>query len=112
MTPLAALRDVALALPGVVETTHFRLPSFTVAGKGFVTVEQGEHSAILAADAAAAEELAAAEPNLFEVVRRSEKVVVGIRVDLAAVAPERLAALVEAAWRTKAPKSLQASYTG
>jgi hypothetical protein len=109
MTAPPSLRDAALALPGVVETTHFRLPTFTVAGKGFVTVEKGGSSAILAVGEAQAAELAAAEPEQFEVVRRNEKVFVGVRVhDVAAVPADRLRTLVAAAWRTKAPKNLQA----
>jgi hypothetical protein len=112
MTDLPALRTIALALPGVVETTNFRLPSFTVAGKGFATVERGGASAILAVGEEQAAELAAAEPQVFESVRRGERFRAGVRVALAAVSEERLAALVEAAWRGKAPKSLQSSYTG
>jgi hypothetical protein len=112
MTDLAELRGVAMALPGVVETTHFRMPAFTVAGKGFLTVEQGGTAATVAAGEPEAAELAAAEPDLFEVVRRNETVV-GVRIhDLGAVPPDRLRPLVEAAWRTKAPKTLQAQYTG
>jgi hypothetical protein len=112
MTDLPALRTIALALPGVVETTHFRLPSFTVAGKSFATVEKGGAAALLAVGEEQAAELAASEPEVFESVRRGERFHVGVRVALAAVPAERLAALVEAAWRTKAPKSLQSSYTG
>ena len=113
MTDLAELRGVAMALPGVVETTHFRLPAFTVAGKGFLTVEQGGTAAIVAAGEPEAAELAAADPDLFEVVRRHEKTDVGVRIhDLGAVPLDRLRPLVEAAWRTKAPKTLQAQYTG
>ncbi len=113
MTDLAELRGVAMALPGVVETTHFRLPTFTVAGKGFVTVERGGTSAILSLGEPQAAELAASEPELFEEVRRNERVFVGVRVlDLAAVPADRLRRLVEAAWRAKAPKNLQSQYAG
>ncbi len=113
MTAPTELRDIAMALPGVVETTNFRLPAFTVAGKGFVTVERGGTSAILAVGEAEASQLAAAEPQLYEVVRRNEKVFVGVRVhDVGAVPADRLRRLVEAAWRTKAPKNLQTQYSG
>jgi hypothetical protein len=113
MTAPPSLRDLALALPGVVETTHFRLPTFTVAGKGFLTVEKGGTSLILAIGEEQAAELAAAEPDLFEPLRRNDKVFVGVRVhDLAALPSDRLRELVMAAWRTKAPKNLQAQYAG
>jgi hypothetical protein len=112
MTDLPALRTTALALPGVVETTHFRLPSFTVAGKAFATVEKSGATAILTVGEQQAADLAAAEPEVYEPVRQGERFHLGVRVVLAAVPQDRLAALVEAAWRTKAPKNLQSSYTG
>jgi hypothetical protein len=112
MTHLAEVRGVALALPGVVETTSFRLPTFTVAGKGFLTLEKGGTTAILAVGETEAAGLAAAEPDVFEVVRRNERTFVGVRARLPAVPADRLRGLVENAWRTKAPKNLQSSYTG
>jgi hypothetical protein len=57
-------------LPEVEEGTHFRLPSFTVNGKSFVVVEKGDASVLLSVDRGTAEEAAAREPHVYEVVWR------------------------------------------
>jgi hypothetical protein len=100
------VRELAVALPEVEEETHFRLPSFTVHGKGFVVVEKGDDSVLLSVDRATAEDAAAEEPDVFEVVWRKPSIFVGVRVDLAGVGRERLGELVRLAWQHKAPQRL------
>lgn len=41
------LRRAACRLPDVTETTHFRLPAFTVRGKAFLVLQQGDTHAIV-----------------------------------------------------------------
>ena len=116
MTPpldLDAVRGWALALPETEEGTHFRLPAFKVRGtlfagpfkNGKVIVSIGQQEAAAAA---------AADPETFEEVWRTGgpkgRIYVGLRVDLGRVEPERLRALIEQAWRHKAPKRLVAAH--
>lgn len=82
------VRNEALSLPEAEEDTHFGLPSFTVRGKGFVTVQKGETHAIVSVPEAEATALAADDPGVFEAIWRSGSIFVGVRVDLALVAPD------------------------
>jgi hypothetical protein len=100
------VRELAAALPEVEQGTHFRLPSFTVHGTGFVVVEKGDASVLLSVDRATAEDAAAEDPAVFEVVWRKPSIFVGVRVDLAGVSRERLGELIRLAWQHKAPKRL------
>jgi hypothetical protein len=112
MVTLDDIRRYARALPEVEEATHFRLPSFKVRGKGFITVQQGDAYALLAVGQAEAAALAAADPEVYEEVWRNGggRIFVGVRVDLAKVSGERARELVEHAWRNRAPKRLVATY--
>lgn len=112
MITLDDIRRYARALPEVEEATHFRLPSFKVRGKGFITVQQGNTHALLAVDQAEATALAAADPDVYEEVWRkgNGRIFVGVRVDLAKVSSEHVRELVEHAWRNRAPKRLVATY--
>ena len=112
MITLDDIRRYALALPEVEEATHFRLPSFKVRGKGFITVQRGNTHALLSVDQAEATALAAADPDVYEAVWRNGngRIFVGVRIDLAKVSSERIRELVEHAWRNRAPKRLAASY--
>jgi hypothetical protein len=46
VTTLDDIRRFATALPEVEEFTHFRLPSFKVAGKPFAGIEKGDTTAV------------------------------------------------------------------
>ena len=116
MTPpldLNAVREWALALPETEEVTHFRLPAFKVRDKVFAG--PFKHGWVILSipqqDAATA---AAEDPETFEEVCRTggpdRRIYVGLRVDLARVERERLRALVEQAWRHRAPRRLVAEH--
>lgn len=109
MIGLDDLREYALPLPDVTEGTHFSLPAFKVADKGFVTLQKGETHAILSVDEPVAEAAAAQEPGACEVVWRNPRIFVGLRVDLARMSGARVRELVELAWRNKAPKRVVAA---
>lgn len=110
MIGLHDLREYALPLPDVTEGTHFRLPSFKVGDKGFVTLQKGDTHAILNVDEPAAEAAAAEDPEACEVVWRNQRIFVGLRIDLERMSGARVQELVELAWRNKAPKRVVAAY--
>lgn len=69
-------------------------------------------TAVFCVSESAADEAAAAEPNGYEAVRRQDarRSFLGLQVRLSEVAPERVRALVEEAWRQQAPRRLVAQY--
>ena len=110
MITLADIRDAAMALPEVEEKTHFRLPGFRVADKLLVHLEKGDAHAIVCLGRAEAEAAAAEQPDVYEEVWRQGRIFVGLRVDLAEVTRQRMAELIEHAWRHRAPRRLVARY--
>lgn len=104
MTTADDVRALALALPEVTEGTHFRLTAFRVRGRSFVSVEPDGTHAMFSLDPP---QVRAAVAEGAEEVRRGDQVL-GIRVALADVPAERLARLVELAWRGRAPRTLVA----
>ncbi|QKG19622.1 MmcQ/YjbR family DNA-binding protein [Actinomadura verrucosospora] len=112
MVTLDDIRRSALALPETEEATHFRLPSFKVRGRPFAGVEKGEATAVFSVTEEEAAAAVAADPAVFEEVWRTAgtRIFVGLRADLAKVTGERVAELVEHAWRNKAPKRVVAAY--
>ncbi|MFI7423259.1 MmcQ/YjbR family DNA-binding protein [Nonomuraea sp. NPDC049684] len=112
MITLDDLRRFATALPEVEEFTHFRLPGFKVKGRPFAGMEKGDATAVFSVSQEEAATAVTADPAVYSEVWRTAatKIWVGLRVDLAAVPPERIQQLVEHAWRNKAPKSVVAAY--
>jgi hypothetical protein len=111
MIKLDDIRGYAMALPGVEEKPHFRLPGFRVADKLLAHVQHGETHAIVCVGQAEAEAAAAGQPEVCEQVwRNGGSIFVGLRVDLAAVTEERMRELIEQAWRHRAPKRVVAAY--
>ena len=109
MSDLQGARRFALSLPGATEEPHFDSSSFRVRGKIFATVPPGgEHLHVFVDEgeihAAVAEDPAAFEPLLWGQRLR------GLRVLLAAAAQDRVAELLEEAWRRKAPARLAATW--
>ncbi|HZW27521.1 MAG TPA: hypothetical protein VFF08_03655 [Trueperaceae bacterium] len=100
MTTRAHLRRSALRLPGVEETPDHGALVFAVRGEAFAwaTADGAAELAMSPQDASATlERFASAEP----LTRGGEQV--GVRVPLAAVNGMELNALLEKAWRSKAP---------
>lgn len=108
------IRRLATAYPGVEEFTHFRfeVPGFRVDGKAFAGMDKGERTAVFSVSSEEAAQAVAADPGVYEEVWRpgGRPSLVGLRADLAKVSPERVAELVEHAWRNRAPKRLVAAY--
>lgn len=110
MSGIEQVRRHAMALPEAEEGTHFRLPSFKVAGKGFVGTQNGDTHAIASVGRDEAEALADEAPDVFEVVWRTGGIFVGVRIELAAVSDDRLAEVIGHAWRHRAPRRLVAAH--
>lgn len=107
---LEQIRSYATALPEVEEGTHFRMPAFKVAGKGFVGLERRHTYLTAAVDQAVAQAAVAADPDAYEEMWRGGETFVGPRVDLAKVSAEHVYELIEQAWLNRAPKRLAATY--
>lgn len=103
---LDEVRHFALSLPETTEEPHFEKTSFRVCGKIFATVPlEAEHLHILL-DEATADGIIAHDRS-FEPLRWGRRLM-GVRVTLATADRERVNALLEEAWRLKAPKRLLA----
>ncbi|HSJ29617.1 MAG TPA: helix-hairpin-helix domain-containing protein [Acidimicrobiia bacterium] len=105
MTTEAQLRKAALALPEVVEGTHFGMVAFLVREKGFASVTpDGQVQLYLPdddADAALAD-----HPSAERLVRMGTPI--GVRIPLADLDGQALNHLVRRAWFSRAPKRLAA----
>jgi hypothetical protein len=101
------LRRIALALPGVEETTHFRLPAFRVKDKVFAVLQPDDH-VVLHLDAQTTMAATAARRSAVEETRRGTTVI-GVRITLAELDLATLEQLTAAAWRHRAPRQLARS---
>lgn len=96
---LEQIRTIALNLPGVTESLHFRLPTFKVGDKGFVTVQKD--AAIMALPLELCEALSADEPEIFELVIRNKKYFVGLKINLQPISIHQLKPLIEKSYEYK-----------
>ena len=102
---IGAVRKFALSLPEAAEAPHFEYSSFRVRGRIFATVPpDGLHLHVFVGDEDR-------EPALEMHGEFARKLLwggkaVGLRIVLADARPEVVKALLERAWRRKAPKAL------
>ncbi len=96
----AALRELALGLPGTVEQPHFERASFRVQGKIYATLtpDGSELRVFVAADAR--ERWCALQPAHLEPLPWGSKIV-GLRVRLAGARASWLLPLLREAWAGK-----------
>lgn len=102
MTPARA-RQIALALPEVVEQDHHGFPSFRVAGKIFATHPDAQHFNVMLDDGAT--HAAVSTDSGCEELWWGKRLR-GVRVDLAHVSPGLFEDLLGDAWRRKCPARL------
>lgn len=104
------IRGWAMALPEVIEKQHhlFKVPQWRVRGRAFVGMGREETTAVFCISETAAEQATAQDPDAYQAVRRKDarRSFLGLQVQLAKVADERVRELIEQAWRQQAPKKL------
>jgi hypothetical protein len=93
-----------MAMPETVEQDHFGNPSFRVHGRIFATVPDPNHVNVMV-DAFDVDSVVRENPESFEELWWGKKLS-GVRVSMPGAQPVMLKALLEAAWRRKAPKRL------
>jgi hypothetical protein len=103
MTPARA-RQIALALPEVVEQDHHGFPSFRVGGKIFATQPDVRHFNVMLGERAIQAALGI-DPQSCEELWWGKRLR-GVRVDLRRVGPPLFADLIADAWRRKCPPTL------
>ncbi len=107
----AEARRLALSLPEVAEQPHFEKASFRVRGKIFATLTgEGSHLHVFV-DEAETRAAVAEDPSTYEELWWGKRLS-GVRVDLREASPERVAELLEEAWRRRAPKRVAAELDG
>jgi hypothetical protein len=103
------IRRLAMALPEVEETSHFRfhVPVFKIRGRTFLGLGQDQTTAVFCVSEQEADQAAAADPGSGQVVRRGDarRSFLGLQVELGSVPAERVRWLVGQAWREQAAKS-------
>jgi hypothetical protein len=102
-------REIALALPEVVERDHHGRPSFRVAGRIFATLWDAEHTNVML-DEDGIRSAIEAHPGTCAEVWWGRRLS-AVRVDLRRVGRRQLAELYADAWEGKAPRRLVAQRT-
>ena len=101
----AALREIALALPGVEEGTSHGTPAFRVRGKLFLRVWEDGETLVLKTDWHERDFLLQSDPAVFFTTDHYDGYPI-VLVRLARANPEQLRTLVADSWRRHAPKRL------
>jgi hypothetical protein len=96
------VRKLALALPETVEQAHWGNPSFRVRGRIFATVPDEGHLDVMI-DPFDVDAVVRENPESCEELWWGKQLR-GVRVSLRAAAPQMVQALLDAAWRRRAPK--------
>ncbi|MGO9753521.1 MAG: MmcQ/YjbR family DNA-binding protein [Solirubrobacteraceae bacterium] len=98
------VRQLALALPEVIEQDHHGRPSFRVSGRIFATLWDQEHMNVML-DEAGIRTAAEARPGICEAFWWGKRLRAA-RVDLALADEQLIRELLADAWEQKAPKRL------
>lgn len=102
MVTLEQIRTITLSLPAITESLHFRLPTFKVGDKGFITVQKD--AAIMALPEELSAALSGNEPAKFELVRRNRNYFVGLKVNLQKTTITELKPLIQQAYEHRKSK--------
>jgi hypothetical protein len=105
MTP-AAFQKLALSLPEAVESSHFDVPDFRVAGKIFATAGRIDGKAVLKLTMDQQQLLCDAEPGMFEPVPGGWGRKGWTNLVLANTDAKTAKSALWMAWRNTAPKKL------
>src|ERR1700730_523151 len=101
---VAEVRKLALALPEVTEQDHWGNPSFRIRGRIFATVPDEAHVNVMI-DPFDVDAVVREGPETCEELRWGKEIR-GVRVILNNASSTMVEALLETAWRRKAPKRL------
>jgi hypothetical protein len=101
------VRDLALALPGAAEADHWGNPSFRVRGKIFATAPDAMRLNVMI-DPFEVDGVVRENPETCSELWWGKEVR-GVQVSLRKASRELVAALLESAWRRRAPRSLGGS---
>ena len=104
------VRRIAFALPEVEEKLAWGQPTLRVRGKIFASLSDDEESMGFRFPRDEREEMLAAEPDKFFVIRGHDDRFNWLRARLPAIDEDELREIVVDAWRSAAPKRLAASY--
>ena len=99
------VRKLALALPGVEESTSYGTPAFKVKGKLFIRFHQDGESLVVSADFADRELLMAEQPETFYITDHYLNYS-WVLVRLSTIRADQISDLLRQAWRRVAPKSV------
>jgi hypothetical protein len=105
------VREIALTLPGVEESTSYGTPAFKVKGKLFVRQHQNGVSLVIRIDVEEREILMEADPETFYITDHYLNYP-WILVRLSNVRNDQLRDLLTQAWRSVAPRRLVSAYLG
>src|SRR3954453_4848146 len=108
-TTISRLRKAALALPETTEQPHFDLVSWRVRDRIFATIPNEPRRLRIFVEETEVAEMVAADPAAYVAVRWGKRVA-GVEANLSAADVADVVALLESAWRRKAPKRLVTSY--
>jgi hypothetical protein len=103
------VRELGLALPGVVEETSYDTPALKVNGKLLVRLKEDFATLALRVDFEERQALVNEQPDVFYVTPHYENYPM-VLVRLAAVDREELGELLTEAWLDRAPKRLVAGW--
>jgi hypothetical protein len=102
------VRELGLALPGVVEETSYDTPALKVGGKLLVRLKEDSETVALRVGLEERQALVHEQPDVFFVTPHYENYPM-VLVRLASVEREELRELILEAWLERAPKRLLAA---
>lgn len=108
---LAALRKIALALPGVEEGTSYGTAAYRVRKKLMARVREDDVTLVLSSDWDERDNLMETDPDTFFITDHYANHPY-VLVDLRKVARATLAELLEGTWRRHASKRMIADFDG
>lgn len=97
------VRDIALSLPDVEESTSYGTPALKARGKLFARLHQDGHHLVLKCELLEREMLLQAAPDVFSITDHYQDYP-WILVDLSTVSRQALPDMIERAWRMVAGK--------
>ena len=109
MASFDTVREIALALPGVAESTSYGTPALRIRGRLFLRLREEGDVLVVRIDMADREALVAERPRVYFVTDHYRNGA-WVLVWLPAIDSEELRRIVTASWRYAAPPRLVAAF--